>query len=53
MEFISKSRSESYIGNIMHFMYGMGLSSNKLMGPIPPEIGYLSGILNKSISQPF
>ena len=44
VEFVSKSKSESYAGSVLHFMSGMGLSSNKLTGLIPPEIGYLSGI---------
>ncbi|KAA8535164.1 hypothetical protein F0562_030167 [Nyssa sinensis] len=44
VEFLSKSRSESYSGNILYFMSGMDLSSNKLTGSIPPEIGNLSGI---------
>ncbi|RVW24969.1 Receptor like protein 42 [Vitis vinifera] len=44
VEFVSKSRSENYAGSILHFMSGMDLSGNKLTGPIPPEIGYLSGI---------
>ncbi|KAA8535160.1 hypothetical protein F0562_030163 [Nyssa sinensis] len=44
VEFISKSRSVSYDGNILYFMSGMDLSGNNLTGPIPPEIGNLSGI---------
>lgn len=53
IEFISKSRSESYMGNILYFMSGLDLSGNKLTGPIPPEIGNLSGIhtLNLSYNQ--
>ncbi|KAA8535158.1 hypothetical protein F0562_030161 [Nyssa sinensis] len=50
VEFISKSRSESYSGNILYFMSGMDLSGNKLTGPIPPEIGNLSGIHTLNLS---
>ncbi|XP_034699285.1 receptor-like protein 1 [Vitis riparia] len=53
IEFITKRRSESYMGNILYFMSGLDLSGNKLTGPIPPEIGNLSGIhtLNLSYNQ--
>ena len=53
IEFITKSRSESYMGNILYFMSGLDLSGNELAGPIPPEIGNLSGIhtLNLSYNQ--
>ncbi|KAJ9703069.1 hypothetical protein PVL29_004722 [Vitis rotundifolia] len=53
IEFVSKSRSESYKGNILYFMSGLDLSGNKLTGLIPPEIGNLSGIhtLNLSYNQ--
>ncbi|KAA8522976.1 hypothetical protein F0562_009399 [Nyssa sinensis] len=34
-EFITKSRSESYKGNILYFMSGMDLSWNKLTGRAP------------------
>ncbi|KAK2975069.1 hypothetical protein RJ640_010042 [Escallonia rubra] len=44
VEFITKSRSETYKGNIWQFMSGIDLSWNKLTGPIPHEIGYLSDI---------
>ncbi|RVW49165.1 Receptor like protein 42 [Vitis vinifera] len=50
VEFISKSRSESYAGSILHFMSGMDLSDNKLTGPIPREMGYLSGIHTINLS---
>ncbi|KAK3007423.1 hypothetical protein RJ639_015196 [Escallonia herrerae] len=43
-EFITKSWSETYKGNILYFMSGIDLSWNKLTGPIPYEIGYLSDI---------
>ena len=53
IEFITKSRSESYMGNILYFMSGLDLSGNELTGPIPPKIGNLSGIhtLNLSYNQ--
>ncbi|XP_010656508.1 receptor-like protein 13 isoform X2 [Vitis vinifera] len=53
IEFITKSWSESYMGNILYLMSGLDLSGNKLTGPIPPEIGNLSGIhsLNLSYNQ--
>ncbi|KAK2975067.1 hypothetical protein RJ640_010040, partial [Escallonia rubra] len=44
VEFITKSRSETYKGNILQFMSGIDLSWNKLTGPVPHEIGYLSDI---------
>lgn len=50
VEFISKSRSESYARSILHFMSGMDLSDNKLTGPIPPKMGYLSGIHRINLS---
>ncbi|KAL6330810.1 hypothetical protein AAG906_009238 [Vitis piasezkii] len=50
LEFVSKSRSGNYAGSILHFMSGMDLSGNKLTGPIPPEIGYLSGIHTINLS---
>ncbi|KAJ9688740.1 hypothetical protein PVL29_014407 [Vitis rotundifolia] len=53
IEFITKSRLESYMGNILYFMSGLDLSGNQLTGPIPPKIGNLSGIhtLNLSYNQ--
>ncbi|CAK9136484.1 unnamed protein product [Ilex paraguariensis] len=50
VEFITKSRAESYRGNILYFMSGIDLSWNKLTGPIPPEIGHLSGIHTLNLS---
>ncbi|KAK3007420.1 hypothetical protein RJ639_015193, partial [Escallonia herrerae] len=44
VEFMTKSRSETYKGNILYFMSGIDLSCNKLTGPVPYEIGYLSDI---------
>ncbi|CAK9169621.1 unnamed protein product, partial [Ilex paraguariensis] len=37
VEFITKSRSESYSGNILYFFSGIDLSGNKFTGPIPPD----------------
>ncbi|KAL3748525.1 hypothetical protein ACJRO7_009720 [Eucalyptus globulus] len=41
VNFITKSRLESYKGNILNLMSGMDLSQNNLTGFIPPELGYL------------
>ncbi|KAJ9703061.1 hypothetical protein PVL29_004716 [Vitis rotundifolia] len=53
IEFITKSRYKSYMGNILYFMSGLDLSMNKLTSVIPPKIGNLSGIhtLNLSYNQ--
>ncbi|XAR66787.1 Non-specific serine/threonine protein kinase, partial [Bertholletia excelsa] len=50
VEFTSKTRLEVYTGTILHFMSGMDLSCNNLTGPIPSEIGYLSGIKSLNLS---
>ncbi|KAF5931531.1 hypothetical protein HYC85_027702 [Camellia sinensis] len=44
IEFVTKSRSNSYKGNILNFMSGLDLSHNKLIGEIPFELGKLSSI---------
>ncbi|GFS40806.1 hypothetical protein Acr_00g0070660 [Actinidia rufa] len=51
--FLSKSRSETYTGNVLYFISGMDLSCNNLTGLVPSEIGYLSWIhtLNLSYNQ--
>ncbi|XP_057515012.1 receptor-like protein 9a [Actinidia eriantha] len=51
--FLSKSRSEIYMGNVLYFISGMDLSCNNLTGSVPSEIGYLSWIhtLNLSYNQ--
>ncbi|XP_039162650.1 receptor-like protein 15 [Eucalyptus grandis] len=41
VNFITKSRLESYKGNILNLMSGMDLSQNNLTGFIPSELGYL------------
>lgn len=41
-EFKTKNRIDSYKGNFLYSMTGIDLSSNKLTGGIPPEIGELS-----------
>ncbi|XP_058071077.1 cuscuta receptor 1-like [Magnolia sinica] len=53
VEFITKSRSETYMGNVLYFMSGVDLSWNQLTGKIPPEIGHLMAIhaLNLSHNQ--
>ncbi|KAF5932416.1 hypothetical protein HYC85_028587 [Camellia sinensis] len=43
-EFVTKSRSNSYKGNILNFMSGLDLLDNKLIGELPSELGKLSGI---------
>lgn len=50
IDFLSKSRSESYTGNILYFMSGIDLSMNKLAGPIPPELEFLSDIHTLNLS---
>lgn len=44
VEFVTKSRSNSYKGNILNFMSGLDLSHNKLIGNIPFELGNLSNV---------
>ncbi|XAR66788.1 hypothetical protein NMG60_11013124 [Bertholletia excelsa] len=50
VEFKSKSRLETYTRTILYFMSGMDLTCNNLTGPIPSEIGYLSGIKSLNLS---
>ena len=50
VEFMSKSRSESYKGNILYYMSGIDLSCNMLTGAIPPQIGYFSSIHTLNLS---
>ncbi|KAJ4967598.1 hypothetical protein NE237_019447 [Protea cynaroides] len=53
IEFMTKSRSSSYRGDILNFMSGIDLSCNNLTGDIPREIGDLNEIhvLNLSHNQ--
>nr|GMD03185.1 probable LRR receptor-like serine/threonine-protein kinase At1g34110 [Ipomoea batatas] len=50
VEFVTKSRSELYKGNILNYMSGIDLSFNNFTGPIPHEIGYLSDIHSLNLS---
>nr|GME16120.1 probable LRR receptor-like serine/threonine-protein kinase At1g34110 [Ipomoea batatas] len=50
VEFVTKSRSESYKGNILNYMSGIDLSFNNFIGSIPHEIGYLSNIHTLNLS---
>ncbi|XP_019168885.1 PREDICTED: leucine-rich repeat receptor-like protein kinase PXC2 [Ipomoea nil] len=50
VEFVTKSRSESYKGSILKYMSGMDLSFNNFTGPIPQEIGLLSDIHTLNLS---
>ncbi|CAL5440164.1 unnamed protein product [Camellia sinensis] len=50
IEFVTKSRSNSYKGNILNFMSGLDLSHNKLIGEIPFELGKLSSIRAPNLS---
>nr|GMD03184.1 probable LRR receptor-like serine/threonine-protein kinase At1g34110 [Ipomoea batatas] len=50
VEFVTKSRSELYKGNILNYMSGIDLSFNNFSGPIPHEIGYLSDIHTLNLS---
>ncbi|XP_020233412.1 receptor like protein 21 [Cajanus cajan] len=48
--FMSKSRYETYKGNILDLMSGLDLSSNKLTGQIPSQMGYLNSIHTLNLS---
>ncbi|XP_031130149.1 receptor-like protein 9a [Ipomoea triloba] len=50
VEFVTKSRSESYKGSILKYMSGLDLSFNNFTGPIPQEIGLLSDIHSLNLS---
>ncbi|KAF9620552.1 hypothetical protein IFM89_013217 [Coptis chinensis] len=53
VDFVTKSRSDSYRGDILNYMAGMDLSYNEFTGDIPPELGALIAIraLNLSHNQ--
>ncbi|KAF8407174.1 hypothetical protein HHK36_006300 [Tetracentron sinense] len=51
VEFITKSRSSFYEGDILNFMSGLDLSSNNLTGDIPYELGELNGIHALNLSR--
>ncbi|KAJ8434970.1 hypothetical protein Cgig2_027813 [Carnegiea gigantea] len=44
VQFATKKRYESFEGNVLYYMSGLDFSYNELTGPIPPDIGLLSGI---------
>ncbi|KAF9613210.1 hypothetical protein IFM89_006311 [Coptis chinensis] len=50
VEFMTKSRSSSYKGDILNFMAGIDLSSNSFTGKIPYEIGGLTAIRALNLS---
>uniref|UniRef100_A0A2N9HEU0 Leucine-rich repeat-containing N-terminal plant-type domain-containing protein n=1 Tax=Fagus sylvatica TaxID=28930 RepID=A0A2N9HEU0_FAGSY len=41
-EFTTKSRTYSYKGDILNYMFGIDLSCNRLVGEIPSELGRIS-----------
>lgn len=50
VDFMSKSRYETYKGNILDLMSGLDLSNNKLTGQIPSQVGYLNSIHTLNLS---
>nr|POE60298.1 putative inactive leucine-rich repeat receptor kinase xiao [Quercus suber] len=42
VEFTTKSRTYSYKGVILNYLFGIDLSSNMLVGEIPPQLGRIS-----------
>ncbi|CDY36137.1 BnaA08g19110D [Brassica napus] len=48
--FLSKSRYETYQGDILRYMYGLDLSSNQLSGEIPVEVWDLKNIISLNFS---
>ena len=45
VEFATKSRTYSYKGDILEYMFGIDLSCNNLAGKIPPELGRISSYI--------
>ncbi|KAL8239821.1 hypothetical protein R6Q59_016388 [Mikania micrantha] len=50
IQFTTKNNPLSYKGNILDYMSGLDLSSNKLTGEIPWELGMLTHILSLNLS---
>ncbi|KAL1190955.1 Receptor-like protein 1 [Cardamine amara subsp. amara] len=50
VDFLTKSRYESYQGDILSYMYGLDLSNNQISGDIPTEIGDLENIRSLNLS---
>ncbi|KAD6454704.1 hypothetical protein E3N88_09410 [Mikania micrantha] len=50
IQFTTKNNPLSYKGNILDYMSGLDLSSNKLTGKIPEELGMLTHILALNLS---
>ncbi|KAD6454659.1 hypothetical protein E3N88_09365 [Mikania micrantha] len=50
IHFTTKNNPLSYKGNILDYMSGLDLSSNKLTGEIPEELGMLTHILALNLS---
>ncbi|KAD6455185.1 hypothetical protein E3N88_09891 [Mikania micrantha] len=50
IQFTTKKNHFSYKGNIQDYMSGLDLSSNKLTGQIPEELGLLTRILSLNLS---
>ncbi|CAN7034361.1 unnamed protein product [Brassica rapa subsp. trilocularis] len=51
VNFLSKSRYETYQGDILRYMYGLDLSSNQLSGEIPVEVWDLKNIISLNFSR--
>ncbi|CAG7867449.1 unnamed protein product [Brassica rapa] len=50
VNFLSKSRYETYQGGILLYMHGLDLSSNQLSGEIPVEVWDLKNIISLNFS---
>ncbi|XP_022847378.1 LRR receptor-like serine/threonine-protein kinase GSO2 isoform X2 [Olea europaea var. sylvestris] len=50
VEFVTKGRPRSYVGNIINYMSGLDLSCNNLTGEIPHEIGDLGSLHAANLS---